>query len=172
MRMRMNTEIIFRKANIGDLVHVVKIYKNAINRMEKNNILQWDDLYPNEVILKDDILKEQMFLGEINNKIVSVVVLNKNYDEEYKNGNWNYKDLPFAVVHRLCVNPDFQNKGIGNNTMLSIEKLLKKDGIETIRLDAFSLNPYALSMYEKLGYKKVGEVNWIKGLFYLYEKKI
>lgn len=168
----MNTEIIFRKANIGDLVHVVKIYKNAINRMEKNNILQWDDLYPNEVILKDDILKEQMLLGEINNKIASIVVLNKNYDEEYKNGNWNYKDLPFAVVHRLCVNPDFQNKGIGNNTMLSIEKLLKIDGIETIRLDAFSLNPYALSMYEKLGYKKVGEVNWIKGLFYLYEKKI
>ena len=26
-------------------------------------------------------------------------------------------------------------------------------------------------MYEKLGYKKVGEANWRKGLFYLYEKK-
>jgi predicted GNAT family acetyltransferase len=39
-------------------------------------------------------------------------------------------------------------------------------------LDAFSLNPFALRLYEKIGYVRVGEANWRKGLFYLYEKKI
>ncbi|MDP4147194.1 MAG: GNAT family N-acetyltransferase, partial [Bacillota bacterium] len=39
-------------------------------------------------------------------------------------------------------------------------------------LDVFSLNPFALKMYYKQGYIKVGEVNWRKGKFYLMEKKL
>ncbi len=113
-----------------------------------------------------------MYLGEIDDQIASVFVLNQDCDEEYKNGNWQYTGCSYYVVHRLCVNPVFQGKGVGSGTMLMIEKLLREKGIETIRLDAFSLNPAALRMYEKLGYKKVGEVIWRKGLFYLFEKKI
>jgi hypothetical protein len=56
--------------------------------------------------------------------------------------------------------------------MIMIEELLRKEGIQSIRLDAFSLNPYALKMYGALGYQKVGETNWRKGLFYLLEKKL
>ena len=56
--------------------------------------------------------------------------------------------------------------------MRLIEEFLKGEGIETIRVDAFSLNPFALKMYEKAGYSKVGEANWWKGLFYLFEKLI
>jgi ribosomal protein S18 acetylase RimI-like enzyme len=56
--------------------------------------------------------------------------------------------------------------------MLMIEELLREKGVESIRLDAFSLNPVALGMYNRLGYKKVGEVIWRKGLFYLFEKKL
>lgn len=113
-----------------------------------------------------------MFLGEIDSKIASIFVLDKEYDEEYNNMNWQYKDMSFFIIHRLCVNPKFQNQRIGTKTMLLIEELLRSEGIEAIRLDAFSLNPFALKMYEKLGYTKVGEVSWRKGLFYLYEKKI
>lgn len=168
----MNGELLLKKANIEDLGNIVKVYKNAINEMNKNNISQWDEEYPNEEILGNDIINGHMIVGKINSKIASIVVLNQDSDEEYKNGDWKYKELAFAVVHRLCVNPDFQNKGIGTGTMLLIEDLLKEKGIETIRLDAFSSNPFAISMYEKLGYIRAGEVNWRKGLFYLYEKKI
>jgi ribosomal protein S18 acetylase RimI-like enzyme len=45
-------------------------------------------------------------------------------------------------------------------------------GIDTIRLDVFTLNPYALKMYEKSGYIKVGFAHWRKGEFYLMEKKV
>ena len=113
-----------------------------------------------------------MFVGKINREIASVFVLNKEYDEEYNNMNWKYKDASFYILHRLCVNPKFQNQGIGTNTMRLIEEFLRDEGIETIRLDSFSLNPFALKMYEKAGYLKVGEANWRKGLFYLFEKLI
>jgi len=161
-----------RKANESDLDTAYEIFKLAIEEMDKNNIHQWDNLYPTKDILKDDILKNQLFLGEINREIASVFVLNKEYDEEYSNMNWKYKDASFFILHRLCVNPKFQNQGIGTNTMRLIEEFSKGEGIETIRLDAFSLNPFALKMYEKAGYSKVGGANWWKRLFYLYEKLI
>jgi ribosomal protein S18 acetylase RimI-like enzyme len=164
--------IFARKANKEDLDEIFIIVKDAVAVMDKNNIPQWDEIYPDREVLTEDVEKNQMYVCEIDGQIASIFVLNKECDEEYKDGAWQYKDASFAVVHRLCVNPAFQNRGIGRETMLIAEKLVKESGIEAIRLDAFSKNPFALSLYEKLGYKRVGEVIWRKGLFYLHEKKI
>lgn len=164
--------MIIRKSKFADLEMIVNIFKNAIKTMNENNIYQWDEIYPNDEILKQDILKNQMYVGIRDDVIVSVVVINKEFEQEYENGNWQYDNTKFAIVHRLCVNPIYQNQRIGKETMIMIENLLLKSGIESIRLDAFSQNPYALKMYENLGYKKVGEANWRKGLFYLLEKKL
>lgn len=161
-----------RKSELGDLKEIMDIFSKAISTMNDNNIHQWDEKYPTKDIFEQDILKKQMYAGIKDNTIVSVVVVNYEFDEQYKNGNWKYSNERFAVVHRLCVNPVYQNQKLGKNTMLMIEDLLKKEGIGSIRLDAFSLNPYALKMYQKLGYEKVGETNWRKGLFYLFEKKL
>lgn len=76
------------------------------------------------------------------------------------------------MIHRLCVNPKFQKRGIGTRTLQYIENQVKDQGIETIRLDVFTLNPYALRLYEKLGYNKVGYANWRKGRFQLMEKRL
>jgi len=161
-----------RKAELEDLNIIIGIFKDAINVMHDNNIYQWDEIYPTNIILEQDILKNQMYVGIENGTIVSVVVVNNEFDEQYKNGSWKYDNERFAVIHRLCVNPIYKNQKLGKNTMIVIEDLLKKEGIQAIRLDTFSQNPYALKLYETLGYEKVGETNWRKGLFYLFEKKL
>lgn len=51
-----------------------------------------------------------------------------------------------------------------------IETSVKEKGIEAVRLDVFSQNPYALRLYQKCGYQEVGTVQWRKGIFYLMEK--
>lgn len=168
----MENKIIIRTASINDLKTVAEVFKNAVKVMCSNGIYQWDEVYPSQEILHNDIMNKQMFLGEIDKNIASVFVLNQECDMEYENGDWEYKESSFFVIHRLCVNPLFQGKGVGKQTVQLIESYLQNKGIETIRLDAFSQNPIALEMYEKLGYKRVGEVNWRKGLFYLFEKKI
>ncbi len=168
----MDKDITFRKATREDLKAIHQLYQNAIKTMESKGIYQWDSIYPNEEVIQNDILNEEMFLGEVDGNIASVFALNQEYDTDYKDGNWAYKDATFSIVHRLCVNPDFQGKGIGKKTVHFIENILRNKKIETIRLDAYSLNPISLNMYEGLGFKKAGEVNWRKGLFYLYEKRI
>ncbi|MDR2601634.1 MAG: GNAT family N-acetyltransferase [Spirochaetaceae bacterium] len=161
-----------KKMELKDLKEVVKIYKDVVKNMIANNVFQWDETYPNEDILKEDILKEQMFAGMLNNEIASIFVLNKEFDNEYLKTKWEYKNDDFIVLHRICVKVNFQNKGVGTKTMKMIEEKMKIDGIKSIRLDAFSENPYSLKMYNKLGYKKVGEVSWRNGLFCFFEKII
>lgn len=151
---------------------IYNMFLAAVSEMDKNGINQWDNVYPDKDIIVKDILSRQMYVCTLNKIIVSAFVINTECDVEYNNGNWCFPNASYKVVHRLCVNPLYQNKGIGRQTMLYIEHFLKVQGIEAIRLDVFTQNPYALKLYEKLGYKKVGFANWRKGKFYLMEKKI
>ena len=162
----------YSKATINQLDEIFSVYQKAIINMEKNNIHQWDEIYPDKTILSDDINKNQMYIGEIDNTIVVCFVLSEECDEEYKNGKWKYPEAKFSVIHRLCVNPDFQNQGIASKTLEYIEKLCKSQGYESIRLDCFTENPYSLRLYKKAGYSTVGYADWRKGRFELQEKKL
>lgn len=159
-------------ADVKKLQEIFEIFSNAIKEMNKNNISQWDDVYPDKYTLQNDIRKKQLYIGKINSQIVCVYVLNSDCDEQYINGNWKYQNAAYSVIHRMCVNPKFQNQGIGALTLNHIEVEFNIESVETIRLDAFSLNPFALKMYYKQGYIKVGEANWRKGKFYIMEKKL
>jgi ribosomal protein S18 acetylase RimI-like enzyme len=160
------------KADISQLDEIFSVYSNAIIAMEKDNIPQWDEIYPDKTILEEDISKNQMYIGKIDTEIAVCFVLSEECDEEYKNGKWQYPDAKFNVIHRLCVNPQFQNRGIATETMKYIEELSKSQGYDVIRLDCFTLNPYSQKLYNKTGYSVTGYADWRKGRFELREKKI
>jgi Sortase and related acyltransferases len=162
----------FKKASQSDLSNIMQIYRAAIKHMDDIGIHQWDEIYPSEDIIKEDIVNTEMYMGLIDSTIVSVFTLSPRHDKEYEIGNWQYNNFRYSVIHRLCVNPTYQNKGVGAQAMKFIEDIFRSENFETVRLDAFSQNPTALRLYEKLGYIKVGEVNFRKGLFYLFEKKL
>ena len=162
----------YSKADINDLEEIYSLYQNAIIAMEKDNIHQWDEIYPDKDILKEDITKNQMYIGKTDNKIAVCFVLSEECDEEYKNGCWKYPDSRFNVIHRLCVNPLFQNQGIAAKTLEYIENLSKSEGYDSIRLDCFTQNPYSRKLYDKAGYSITGYADWRKGRFELREKKL
>lgn len=163
-------QIKYRIARFEDLIEICSLVQNAICTMIGQNILQWDEIYPNEEVLREDIRKKQLYVGIVDKQIAVIYVLNQEFEDEYKNGKWKYEDKSSCVVHRLCVNSVFQNKGVGKTTMQHIEKEVLSMGIQAIRLDAFTENPFALKLYDSLGYSIVGHANWRKGKFYLMEK--
>ncbi|MGN0636908.1 MAG: GNAT family N-acetyltransferase [Huintestinicola sp.] len=166
------SEIIFRKACRSDLSEIISLVSSAILEMEKNGIHQWDELYPIPEDFSEDISKGEQFVGTVEGRIAVIYTLNQSFDDEYKNGSWQYPNEPFGVIHRLCVSPEFQHRGIAAETVSYIENELRRQGIKAIRLDVFTENPYALRLYEKLGFKKTGTVKWRKGDFNLMEKYI
>lgn len=164
----MNIE--YRLARFDDVNEIMILIKNSIIAMERNNIFQWDELYPTSEDFAEDMNNDSLYVGLYEGKIAVVFALNQQSDEEYKSGKWLYPNREYYILHRLCVNCFFQNKGVGKQTMQFIEKKLKAQNIQAVRLDVFSQNPYALSLYSHMGYCKVGHADWRKGRFYLMEK--
>lgn len=162
----------YRLAKESDIEMICDIVNSAIVEMENNNIYQWDNIYPTKGDFLNDITKQQLFIGILEGNISVLFTVNKEYDEQYKNGVWKYSNCEYRIIHRLCVNPKYQNRGIARNTLYYIENELRKSGIETIRLDVYCNNPFALSLYHNLGYEKVGVANWRKGAFFLMEKHL
>ena len=160
----------YRKAEPDDIEDICSIVHAAVEVMERDNIFQWDDIYPAKEDFQEDIEESQLYIGLVDGQIAVVYALNQKCDNEYENGKWKYKDEPFYIVHRLCVNPAFQNKGVAKSTLLYIEKQLTEMGIHVIRLDVFANNPFALRLYSSLGYSAVGYADWRKGRFLLMEK--
>ncbi|MCH5262426.1 MAG: GNAT family N-acetyltransferase [Lachnospiraceae bacterium] len=160
----------YRKATLDDLEEIYALVSHAVDDLIRKDILQWDEIYPTKEDFRDDINRNQLYVGLTDNQIAVVYALNQESDKEYQNGNWKYPDRPYYVVHRLCVHPNFQHKGIAKHTLLHIEAELLQNDIHAIRLDAFSNNPFSLKLYDSLQYSRVGYADWRKGRFYLMEK--
>lgn len=166
----MKADIAFRQGNLEDLPEIVNLVKTAIVQMESCGIMQWDEIYPTAEDFASDISEGQLFVGMTNGNIAVVYTLNTVSDDEYRNGKWRMPQKSFIILHRLCVHPKYQNQRIAQKTMQYIEQQVIRLGIDAIRLDAYSQNPYALKLYHRCGFAEVGTVMWRKGAFYLMEK--
>ena len=165
-------DIIYRPAVFDDIDEISALVSSAVSEMERNGIHQWDDIYPTEEDFSEDISKGELFAGTLDGRIAVIFTVNQSCDEEYNKAKWHYPNEPFGVIHRLCVCPEFQRRGIAADAVLYAEKLFREHGITAVRLDVFSENPYALRLYEKLGFHKTGTADWRMGRFFLMEKYI
>ena len=162
----------FRGAEPRDLPELMALFRAATRQMDAQGILQWDDIYPDEATIRADIVRGQMRVGTRSGKIAVAFMLELCKEGEYEPADWRYREPDFAVLHRLCVHPDFQGQGVARKAMGYLENEVRSCGRKTIRLDAFSQNPAALHLYESCGYQKAGTIHYRKGLFYLYEKDL
>ncbi len=165
-------EITYRLAVISDIDEVCGLIGRAIDTMENNRIFQWDELYPTRKDFIGDIAKGELFVGIMNSEIAVVYTVNKECDVAYDYCSWKYTDCEYRIIHRLCVDPKYQNMGIAKRTLYYIEKELKEKSVEAVRLDVFGNNPFAAALYLNNGYEKAGTADWRKGRFWLMEKHL
>ena len=163
-------ELEFRRAGTDDLDALVALYGAAAQDMWEKGIDQWDEYYPDREILAEDVESGDMTLGLLDGRLACAWVVNREYEPEYERGAWEHTEGDFCVLHRLCVNPQLQGRGLARQAMARMEKNARDQGFDSVRLDVFSQNLHAQRLYERLGYRRTGEVRFRKGIFYLMEK--
>jgi len=162
----------YRMASTSDIDKICSLIADAIKEMESKNIYQWDELYPVKDDFLEDIKNNSMYLALEGDEVAALYVISDESDEAYDYAAWKYDKDTSYVLHRFCVSPSFQNKGIGKKVLLHIEEQIKDMGYESVRLDVFTENPFAQKLYRNNGYEVTGYDDWRKGRFDLMEKKL
>jgi ribosomal protein S18 acetylase RimI-like enzyme len=150
------------------------VYQGAIAAMHRQNIFHWGDFYPAIGDLEKDIASGDLYcvLSPSLEKM-AYFALNKEAPAEYGMAHWALGG-PYMVLHRLCVHSEWMGKGVGASSVLLAEGEARRMGAEGMRLDAFTENPIAMRLYEKLGYERRGIIQFPgrTGDYCLFEKRL
>jgi ribosomal protein S18 acetylase RimI-like enzyme len=140
--------------------------------MSASGIEQWDEVYPTDAILESDIQDGSMYVAVVEGELAGLIVLNEQQDPTYAGVLWAYVSERVIVVHRLMIDPRFQQRGIARTLMAFAEGRARELGYAVVRLDAFVHNPRAVRLYQTLGYRDAGAVMLRKGPFRCFEKRL
>lgn len=157
-------------ASLNDLPEIKALIREVIVEMNRNNIDQWDEIYPDASKIENDISSNSLYKYEIDKAIAAIVTINNQGSPEYDEISWSDTSNNYIVVHRLAVLPVYQGKGIAKKLMRFCEELAIKTSRSSIRLDAFTQNMIACKLYRQLEYIEKGTVRFRKGAFYCFEK--
>jgi ribosomal protein S18 acetylase RimI-like enzyme len=161
------------KASPTDLDTIMSLIRQAIAVMYQNGIDQWNEDYPGREIIAGDIETGTLFKITDRGQIAGIIVLNNRQSPEYGDLTWQDQSGNFLIVHRLCLHPAFQGKGLSKQMMGFAEEHALKNGCTSIRLDTYNKNYIALKLYDSLGYRRVGTVSFRPGkTFQCFEKVI
>lgn len=162
----------FRKAQLEDLPNLLNLYLGSIELMGLKGIDQWDDVYPNELVLTQDVVNQELFVLEEEDGLAAAIVLNEEQEPQYRYVDWKYHTGKVGVIHRLCVNAGYQGRGCGKKIARFAEEYFRGHDFNAIRLDAFPKNLPAIHLYQSLGYEHCGRILLRKGVFHCFEKSL
>lgn len=162
----------YRLGKMKDISAIAILVRDVIKEMEQHGIHQWDERYPTAEDFTEDIIKGNLHLAVENEKIAAIYVISDESDDAYENADWKCPSETAGILHRFCVSPDFQNKGLGKRLLLKIETQMRDMGYASVRLDVFTENPYAQRLYRHSGYEVRGFADWRKGRFDFMEKTL
>lgn len=168
-------EIMIEKSKLKDIDRFIAITNNVRKNFAKQNIDQWQGNYPAYEDFMQDIFLEESYKIIYNEKIVGMFMLSYAKEPTYKtisNGTW-LNDDDYAVIHRIAIDPEFQRKDIGKESMLLIEKLIKENNISNIRIDTHKDNEPMIHLLDSLGFIKCGVIQLREGSYRIaYQKQI
>jgi len=151
---------LIRKATLDDLLEVLKIYEDAIEKFAKEKTFQWEKGYPpNEKSFKDDLVSNEIYVLLINNKVAGVMTFLLNGEEDYLeiDGKW-LNDEKYLTIHRIAVSKEYYGKGVGRKLIDFAKNYCLENDYLNIRIDTHALNYDMKRMLERNGFIKCGVI--------------
>lgn len=157
-----NSRLRIRQAASGENDRVIDFYYDLIDAMEGAEFHPgWEkELYPTREFLTQAVHLGELYIGEMDGKIVSAMVINHSCHETYCNITWSVgaKTDEVYVIHTLGVHPVFAGQGIAGQMVREAIVLAEKKKIKTIRLEVLKGNIPAEKVYLAAGFQYVDEI--------------
>lgn len=144
----------------------MSIVRSAQLSLKELGIDQWQDGYPSESVIADDITHGVGYvICSDDGAVVGYEVIVLTGEEAYRqiaDEAWNTPQR-YVVVHRLCVSGSCRRCGVAQELMAYAAKYAVANGVNAFRIDTHKGNVRMLSLLRKLGFKYVGVVRYDSG---------
>ena len=146
----MDEKVIIRKAKLNDFQGVHKL----IMQVHKLHVSKRDDIYRDVDPMNFEEFKTELsnsnniyLIAELENKIVGICF---SQIKEILN-NKIMKNRKILHIEDICVDENYQKKGIGKKLYNQIVELAKEKNIDNIELMVWGFNENAIKFYKNLG---------------------
>ena len=162
-----------RKATLSEIPQIWEIIRDAIEQRRLEGSKQWQDGYPNELSIENDIKNGNGYVLIENETILCYAAIIFDIEPAYEEieGKW-LTDGNYTVVHRVAVSKLAKGKGIATKLFLKVEDLAVQQNVYSIKVDTNFDNIPMLKILDKLNYTYCGEVYFRGGARRAYEKKL
>ncbi|SHM80362.1 L-amino acid N-acyltransferase YncA [Chitinophaga jiangningensis] len=149
----------FRQATRNDIPVIWTILQQAILRRKADGSEQWQDGYPNQAVVQQDIANGYGYVLTEGDTILGYTAVMINNEPAYADiqGKW-LTDGDFVVYHRVAIDEGQLGKGLAQAMLKEIEGWALRHNVHSVRADTNFDNPGMLKIFEKLGYSYCGEV--------------
>ncbi len=148
-----------RKATSSEIPAIWEILQQAIARRKADGSEQWQDGYPNEKSIRNDLASGSAYVLVDNEHIIAYAAIIFDIEPAYTDiqGKW-LTNGEYIVVHRVATSDDVIGKGIATHLFKLIEELALDSHVFSIKVDTNFDNLAMLHILAKLNYVYCGEV--------------
>ncbi|MFT4754054.1 MAG: putative GNAT superfamily acetyltransferase [Salibacteraceae bacterium] len=145
-----------------DLPAMMRIIQDAQIHLATQQIDQWQDGYPNESIIKNDIQSGNSYvIINENSEIVATTMFTTAPESTYSSidGDWFIPvHQTYGVIHRLAISAKHRNQGIAKFVFNHFENELSRNNHTSMKVDTHRGNKGMQHMLTSIGYKYCGVI--------------
>lgn len=160
-----------RRADVSEVHMIWEIIQQAIEQRRRDGSEQWQNGYPNEQTIRDDIASGNGYVITENNTIIAYAAIIFDIEPAYTNiiGKW-LTNGDYVVVHRVATSNAVKGRGVATELFKMIEDLATEHKVTSIKVDTNFDNVPMLKILERLDYTYCGEVYFSGSPRRAYEK--
>jgi GNAT superfamily N-acetyltransferase len=162
-----------RKATLSESPVIWDILQQAIQQRKQDGSEQWQNGYPNEQTVLEDIVNGCAYVLTDDNLVIAYAAIIFGTEPAYNNieGKW-LTDDDYVVVHRVATSNAVKGKGIATSLFKMIEDLCVEHKTYSIKVDTNFDNVPMMKILDKLEYTYCGEIFFSGASRRAYEKVV
>ena len=148
-----------RRTTENDVSRVLEIVEQGKAYLKASGVDQWQNGYPNEAVIVQDITDGYAYVLEMDGEVVGTVALSFDGEPWYDDidGAW-LTEGDFLVVHRMAVHASVRGTDAASEILKAAGRLCEQRGVKSIKIDTHEGNVPMQKLVKKNGFSYCGTV--------------
>jgi len=144
----------------SNIQNILKIINDAKVYLKSQEIDQWQNGYPNQTQIEQDIANNESYvlINDVN-EVIATSMFSIRPEPTYKliDGSWKINESEkYGVIHRLAIDKNHRNKGIASFILNEFHQQLNKQHVRSLKIDTHEDNHEMQYLVKKLDYVYCG----------------